>query len=91
MCKYTTKQEFQRKLQEAQIANSLPDDQDFKRVTGCKVEDFGTPEGIKSAYQFGMNCLFQAGDKFAIRCTLFSNLNLPNYDNQEASIVSRCW
>lgn len=78
MCKYTTKQEFQRKLQEAQLVNSLPDDQDLQKVTGLTVEDFdNNPTAIKSAYEFGMNFLFQAGDKFAVNCHLFSNLNLP--------------
>jgi hypothetical protein len=78
MCKHQTKQQFLLKLEAAQIANSLPDDQDLQKVTGLTVEDFdNNPTAIKSAYEFGMNFLFQAGDSFAIRCTLFSNLNLP--------------
>ena len=78
MCKHQTKQQFLLKLEAAKIANSLPDDQDLERVTGFTVEDFdNNPTAIKSAYEFGMNFLFQAGDPFAIRCTLFSNLNLP--------------
>lgn len=79
MCKYSTKQQFLAKKAEAEKVNSLPDSSDFERVTGCKLEDFGTIEGIKAAYQFGMNCLFQSNDKFAIRCTLFSNLNLTQH------------
>ena len=80
MCKTLLKEEFQRKLQEAQLANSLPDDQDLQKVTGLTVEDFEcNPEAIKSAYQFGMSALFQLSDPFAIRCTLFSNLNLKEH------------
>jgi hypothetical protein len=80
MCKHQTKRQFLLKLEAAQIANSLPDYQDFERVTGCKVEDFEcNPEAIKSAYQLGMNCLFQAGDPFAIRCSLMQQLNLPSF------------
>lgn len=80
MYKHQTKEEFQRKLQEAQIANSLPDNQDLERVTGLTVEDFeGNTTAIQNAYQLGMNFLFQKGDSFAIRCTLFSNLNLPQH------------
>ncbi len=77
MCKHQTKQQFLLKLEAAKIVNSLPDDQDFERVTGLTVEDFdNNPTAIQNAYQLGMTCLFQAGDPFAIRCTLFSNLNL---------------
>ena len=79
MCKHQLREQFLAAKAEADKVNSLPDDQDFERVTGCKVEDFGTPEGIKSAYQLGMTCLFQANDPFAIRCTLFSNLNLKEH------------
>lgn len=79
MCKHQLKAQFLAKKAEAEKVNSLPDSSDFERVTGCKLEDFGTIEGIKSAYQFGMNCLFQSNDKFATRCTLFSNLNLTEY------------
>ena len=78
MCKHQIREQFLAKKAEAELANSLPDSQDFEQVTGCKVEDFGTLEGIKSAYQFGMNCLFQAGNPFAVNCHLFSNLNLPS-------------
>lgn len=80
MCKHQTKQQFLLKLEAAKIANSLPDSSDLERVTGCKVEDFdNNPTAIKSAYEFGMNFLFQAGDPFAIRCSLMQQLNLPQY------------
>jgi len=76
MCKYSTKQQFLAKKAEAEIVNNTPDNQDMQRVTGLSLEDFGTIEGALSAYQMSMNVLFQKGDAFAIRCTLFSNLNL---------------
>ncbi len=77
MCKHQLKQQFLAKKAEADKVNSLPDDQDLEKVTGLTVEDFEcNPTAIKSAYQFGMSALFQLGDPFAIRCTLFSNLNL---------------
>ena len=79
MCKHQLKQQFLAKKAEAETVNNLPDNQDMQRVTGLSLEDFGTTEGALSAYQFGMDCLFQAGDKFAIRCTLFTNLNLKEY------------
>jgi hypothetical protein len=76
MCKHQTKQQFLLKLETAKIANSLPDDKDFERVTGCKVEDFDTTEGLQSAYEMGMEILFQKGNPFALRsCALFPNLN----------------
>mgnify|MGYP003442962529 CR=1 FL=1 len=81
--------EILKKKEEADRVNSLPDNQDMQRVTGLSLEDFGTIEGALSAYQFGMDCLFQAGDAFAVRCTLFSNLNLVNYDQAKTSILSR--
>ena len=88
MCKSLIADILKRK-EEAHRVNNLPDDQDMQRVTGLSLEDFGTTEGALSAYQFGMDCLFQAGDAFAVRCTLFSNLNLVNYDQEETSILSR--
>jgi len=80
MCKHQTKQQFLAKKAEAEVANSLPDDQDLQKVTGLTVEDFdNNPTAIRSAYEFGMDFLFQAGDKFAVQCRLFSNLNLPSF------------
>ena len=79
MCKHQLKQQFLAAKAEAEIVNNIPDNQDMQRVTGLSLEDFGTIEGARSAYQFGMDCLFQAGDAFAVRCTLFSNLNLKEY------------
>ena len=77
MCKHQLELQFLAAKAEAEIVNSLPDDQDLERVTGLTVEDFEcNPTAIKSAYQFGMTALFQLGDPFAIRCTLFANLNL---------------
>lgn len=81
MCKYTIKQQFLAAKAEAEIVNNIPDNQDMQRVTGLSLEDFGTTEGALSAYQFGMDCLFQAGDAFARNCTLFSNLNLVNHES----------
>ena len=78
MCKSLIAEILKRK-EEADRVNNLPDDQDMQRVTGLSLEDFGTPEGALSAYQMSMNVLFQKGDQFAIRCTLFSNLNLPSF------------
>ena len=76
MCKHQTKQQFLLKLEAAQIANSLPDDQDLQKVTGLTVEDFDTTEGLQSAYEMGMEILFQKGNPFALRsCALFPNLN----------------
>lgn len=75
MCKSLIADILKRK-EEADRVNNLPDDQDMQRVTGLSLEDFGTTEGAVAAYQFGMTALFQLGDPFAIRCTLFSNLNL---------------
>ena len=76
MCKHQLKQQFLAAKAEAEIVNNLPDNQDMQRVTGLSLEDFGTTEGALSAYQMSMNVLFQKGDSFAIRCTLFANLNL---------------
>ena len=76
MCKHLIKQQFLAKKAEAEQVNNLPDDQDMQRVTGLSLEDFGTTEGAVQAYQMSMNVLFQKGDAFAIRCTLFANLNL---------------
>ena len=81
MCKHLIKQQFLAKKAEADKVNSLPDNQDMQRVTGLSLEDFGTIEGARKAYEMSMNVLFQRGDKFAIRCTLFSNLNLVNYES----------
>ena len=75
MCKHLIKQQFLAKKAEAEQVNNLPDDQDMQRVTGLSLEDFGTTEGALSAYQMSMNVLFQKGDAFAIRCTLFANLS----------------
>lgn len=78
MCKHLLKQQFLAAKAEAELANSLPDSDDLQKVTGYTVEDFEcNPTAIKSAYQFGMSALFQLGDPFAIRCSLFANLNLP--------------
>jgi len=81
MCKHQTKQQFLLKLEAAEQVNNTPDNQDMQRVTGLSLEDFGTIEGARAAYEMSMNVLFQRGDKFAIRCTLFSNLNLVNYES----------
>ena len=74
MCKSLIADILKRK-EEADRVNNLPDDQDMQRVTGLSLEDFGTTEGALSAYQMSMNVLFQKGDAFAIRCTLFTNLS----------------
>ena len=74
MCKSLIADILKRK-EEADRVNNLPDDQDMQRVTGLSLEDFGTTEGALSAYQMSMNVLFQKGDQFAIRCTLFTNLS----------------
>lgn len=74
MCKSLIADILKRK-EEADRVNNLPDDQDMQRVTGLSLEDFGTTEGALSAYQMSMNVLFQKGDPFAIRCTLFTNLS----------------
>lgn len=79
MCKYDLKQQFLAKKAEAEKANSLPDDQDMHRVTGLSLEDFGTIEGAKKAYEMSMNVLFQRGNQFARNCKLFTNLNLTEY------------
>ena len=80
MCKHQIREKFLAKKAEAELVNSLPDSSDLEKVTGLTVEDFEcNPEAIKSAYQFGMSALFQLGDPFAIRCTLFSNLNLTEH------------
>lgn len=76
MCKHQLKQQFLAKKAEAEQVNNLPDNQDMQRVTGLSLEDFGTTEGAVQAYQMSMNVLFQKGDPFAIRCTLFANLRL---------------
>jgi len=89
MCKHLLKEQFLAAKAEAEIVNNTPDNADMQKVTGLSLEDFGTTEGALSAYQFGMDCLFQAGDAFAVRCTLFSNLNLVNYDQAKTSILSR--
>lgn len=80
MCKYDLKQQFLAKKAEAEKVNQLPDNDDMIRVTGLRIEDFGTVEGALSAYEMGMNFLFQKGDLFAKRCQLFQNLNLVNYE-----------
>jgi len=79
MCKHLLKQQFLAAKAEAEIVNNLPDNQDMQRVTGLSLEDFGTIEGARAAYEMSMNVLFQRGDQFAIRCTLFANLNLPSF------------
>ncbi len=86
MCKYTTKQEFHRKLQEAQIANSLPDSSDLERVTGLTVEDFIDPvteqvdtQAMQSQYEYAMYLMYTKGNVFAFNCKLFSNLNLKEH------------
>lgn len=80
MCKHQIREQFLAKKAEAELANSLPDSNDLEKVTGLTVEDFdNNPTAIKSAYEFGMNFLFQAGDKFAVQCHLFSNLNLTEH------------
>ena len=80
MCKHQLREQFLAKKAEADLINSLPDSSDLERVTGFTVEDFdNNPTAIKSAYEFGMNFLFQAGDKFAVQCYLFSNLNLKEH------------
>lgn len=76
MCKHQLREQFLAAKAEAEIVNNLPDDQDMQRVTGLSLKDFGTTEGALSAYQMSMNVLFQKGDAFAIRCTLFANLRL---------------
>ena len=76
MCKHLLKEQFLAAKAKAEIVNNTPDNQDMQRVTGLSLEDFGTTEGALSAYQMSMNVLFQKGDAFAIRCTLFANLNL---------------
>lgn len=80
MCKHQLKAQFLAKKAEAELVNSLPDSSDLEKVTGLTVEDFEhNPAAIKSAYEFGMTFLFQAGDQFAVNCKLFSNLNLTEY------------
>ena len=80
MCKHQLKQQFLAKKAEAEKVNSLPDSSDLKKVTGLTVEDFdNNATAIKSAYEFGMNFLFQSNDQFARNCKLFSNLNLTEY------------
>ena len=80
MCKNLIKEQFLAKKAEAEKVNSLPDNQDMQRVTGLSLEDFGTMEGAKAAYEMSMNVLFQQGNQFARNCTLFANLNLVNYE-----------
>ena len=63
----------------ANIVNNLPDDDDMVKVTGLTLQNFGTVEGALSAYEMGMNFLFQRGNAFARNCKLFSNLNLTEY------------
>ena len=76
MCKHQLKQQFLAKKAEADNVNNLPDDQDMQRVTGLSLEDFGTTEAAISAYEMGMEILFQKGNQFALRsCALFPNLN----------------
>ena len=70
-----------KRKEEADRVNNLPDDQDMQRVTGLSLEDFGTTEGARKAYEMSMNVLFQRGDQFARNCTLFSNLNLINHES----------
>lgn len=79
MCKHLIKQQFLAAKAEAEIVNNLPDNADMQRVTGLSLEDFGTTEGARKAYEMSMNVLFQRGDQFARNCTLFANLNLPSY------------
>ena len=78
MCKSLIADILKRK-EEADRVNNLPDNQDMQRVTGLSLEDFGTTEGARKAYEMSMNVLFQRGDQFARNCTLFSNLNLPQH------------
>jgi hypothetical protein len=76
MCKHQLKQQFLAKKAEAELVNSLPDNQDMQIVTGLSLEDFGTAEAAKDAYEMGMEILFQKGNQFALRsCALFPNLN----------------
>jgi len=79
MCKHQLREQFLAKKAEAEVVNNLPDNADMQKVTGLSLEDFGTIEGARKAYEMSMNVLFQKGDKFAIRCTLFANLNLKEY------------
>ena len=76
MCKIQTREMFLAKKAEAEQANQLPDNDDMIKVTGLTLEDFGTIEGAKQAYEMGMSFLFQKGDLFARNCQLFQNLNL---------------
>lgn len=76
MCKHQLRELFLAKKAEAERANQLPDNDDMIKVTGLTLEDFGTIEGALSAYEMGMNFLFQKGDLFARNCQLFQNLNL---------------
>lgn len=76
MCKHQLKQQFLTAKAEAELANNTPDDKDLEKVTGLTYKDFGSTEGAVQAYNFAMGFLFQKRDPFAIRCTLFSNLNL---------------
>lgn len=76
MCKHQLREQFLAKKAEAEIVNNLPDNQDMQRVTGLSLEDFGTTEAAISAYEMGMEILFQKGNQFALRsCALFPNLN----------------
>lgn len=79
MCKVQLREMFLAKKAEAEQVNKLPDHDDMLRVTGLKLEDFGTTEGAKQAYEMGMNFLFQKGDLFARNCHLFQNLNLTQH------------
>ena len=73
MCKSLIADILKRK-EEADRVNNLPDNQDMQRVTGLSLEDFGTTEGARKAYEMSMNVLFQRGDQFARNCTLLANL-----------------
>lgn len=91
MCKSLIADILKRK-EEANRVNNLPDDQDLKRVTGLTYKDFGSVEGAAQAYNFAMGFLLQKGDQFAIRCTLFQNLNLVNCKSADtAKLFSTSW
>ena len=84
MCKHQLKEQFLAKKAEAEKVNNLPDNQDMQIVTGLSLEDFGTPEAAKDAYEMGMEILFQKGNSFALRsCALFPNLNFKRKFIQE--------
>ncbi len=92
MCKHQLKQQFLAKKAEAELVNNTPDDQDLEKVTGLTYKDFESTEGAVQAYNFAMGFLLQKGDQFAIRCTLFQNLNLVNCKSADtAKLFSTSW